>query len=113
LFGVLGTFNVLFQGAFKAVPVGNADASMLFAKVVIQPDYDIFIIWVSFDLVVWLTGEGIGTIRSPRLIFEYDVVLLPLREVSCNAWSNFAGVTVVSEVCMVSVDYDRDRSPFE
>jgi hypothetical protein len=106
-------FNVLFQGAFKAVPVGDANASMLFTKVAVQLDYDVFIVQISFDLVVWSMGEGIGMIRRPRLIFEYDVVLLPFREVSYDVWSNFVGVTVVSEVCVVGVDYDRDGSSFE
>jgi hypothetical protein len=85
---------------------------MLLAKVVIQPDGDVFIVWISFDLVVRSTGEGVGAICGSRFIFEYDIVLLPLREVSCNVWSNFAGIAVISEVCVVGVDYDRDRCPF-
>jgi hypothetical protein len=39
--------------------------------------------------------------------------LLPLREVSCNAWPDFTRVVVISEVCVVGVDYDRDGGSFE
>jgi hypothetical protein len=81
---------------------------VLFAKVVVWPDNDVFVVWVPIDLVIWSTGEGVGSIRRPRFIFKYEVVLLPFREVSCDAWSNFAGVAVVSEVGMVGVDYDGD-----
>jgi hypothetical protein len=80
----------------------------LFTKVVVRPDDDVFIIRISFDLVVWSSGEGISTICCPRLVFEDNVVLLPFREVSRNVWSDFAGVVVVSEVCVVGVNYDRD-----
>jgi hypothetical protein len=85
---------------------------VLFAKIVIRPDSNVFIVRISLDLVVWSAGEGIGSISCPGFIFEYDIVLLPLGEVSCDAWSDFAGVTVVSEVCMVGVDDDGDRGPF-
>jgi hypothetical protein len=108
LFGVLGVFNTLFQGVFETVPVGDANASVLFAEVVVRPDYDIFVVWVPFDLIVWSTGKGIGSICRPRFVFEYDVILLPFREISCDVWSDFVRVMVVSEVCVVSVDYDGD-----
>jgi hypothetical protein len=81
---------------------------VLFTEIVVQPDDDVFIVRISFDLVVQSSGEGIGTICCPRFVFEYNVVLLPFREVSCNTWSDFAGVAVVSEVCVVGVDYDGD-----
>jgi hypothetical protein len=85
----------------------------LIAKVVIWPDGDVFIVWVSFDLVIGSSGEGICMVCGPRFVFEYDVVLLPFGEISCDAWSDFAGVTVIPEVCVVGVDYDGDGSPFE
>jgi hypothetical protein len=85
----------------------------LFAKIVVRPDDDVFIVRVPFDLIVWSTREGIGTICSPGFVFEYNVVLLSFREVSCDVWPDFAGVAVVSEVCMVGVDYDGDGSSFE
>jgi hypothetical protein len=113
LFRVLGTFNALFQGAFKTVPVGDANASMLLAEIMVWPDYDIFVVWISFDLIIWSMGKGVSTICSPRLIFEYDVVLLPFREVSCDMWSNFAGIVVISEICVVGVYYDGDGGSFE
>jgi hypothetical protein len=53
-------------------------------------------------------GEGIGTICGPRFVLEYDVVLLPFGEVSCDAWSNFAGVVIISEVGVIGIYYDRD-----
>jgi hypothetical protein len=86
---------------------------VLFTKVVVRPDDDVFIIQVSFDLVVWSSGEGISAVCCPGFIFEYDIVLLPFREVPCDAWSDFAGVTVISEICVVGVDNDGDRGPFE
>jgi hypothetical protein len=85
---------------------------MLLAKVVVRPDNDVFIIWVSLDLIIRSSGKGVCTICCPRFVFEYDIILLPFREVSCNAWADLAGVAVLSEVCVVGVDYDRDRRPF-
>jgi hypothetical protein len=85
---------------------------MFFAKVMVRPDSDIFVVQIPFDLVIWSAGEGVSAVGCPGFIFEYDVVLLPLGEVACDAWSDFAGVAVISEVCVVGVDYDGDRSPF-
>jgi hypothetical protein len=113
LLRVLGAFDALFQGVFKTVPVGDMNASMLFAKIMIWPDNDILIVQISLDFVVWSSGKGVCMVCSPRFVFEYDIVLLPFREVSCDMWPDFVGVAVVSEVCMVGVDYDGDGSPFE
>jgi hypothetical protein len=85
---------------------------MLIAKVVVRPDGDVFIVRVSFDLVIQSSGEGVGAICGSRFILKYDVVLFPLREVSCDTRPDFAGVAVISEVCVVGIDYDRDRRPF-
>jgi hypothetical protein len=112
LFGVLGAFDVLFEGVFKTVPIGEANVCMLFTKVVVRPDDNIFVVQIPLDLVIWLVGKGIGVICGPRLVLEYDIVLLPLREVSCDARSDFVGVTVVPEVCVVSINYDGDRGSF-
>jgi hypothetical protein len=113
LFGVLGAFDSLFEGVFKTVPISDANAGVLFAEVVIRPDNDIVVVWIPVDLVVGLAGKGIGAICGPRFVLKDDVVLFPLREVSCDAWSDFAGITVVPEVCVVGVDDNRYRGPLE
>jgi hypothetical protein len=113
LFRVLGTFDSLFKGVFKTIPVGDANACMLFTKIMVWPDNYIFVVWISLDLVIWSVGKGVSAIGRPRFVFEYDVILLSFREVSCNTWSDFAGVAVVSEVCVVGVDYDGDGGPFK
>jgi hypothetical protein len=82
---------------------------MLLAKVAVQPDGDVFVVRVSIDFIIRSSGKGISAICGSRLVFEYDIVLLPLREVSCDARSDFARVAVVSEVCVVGIDYDGDR----
>jgi hypothetical protein len=112
LFRILGTFDSLFEGVFKTVPIGDANACMLFAKVMVRPDSDVFVVRIPFDFVIWSVGKGVSAVGCSRFVFEYDVVLFSLREVSCDAWPDFAGITVVSEVCVVGVDYDRDRCPF-
>jgi hypothetical protein len=113
LFGVLGAFDALFEGVFKTVPVGNANTGVLFAEVVIWPDDDIVVVWVPVDLIVGSAGKGVGAVCGPRLIFKDDVVLLPLREISCYAWSDFAGITVVPEVRVVGVDNNGYGGPLE
>jgi hypothetical protein len=105
-------FDSLFEGVFKTVPISDANACMLFAKIVVRPDSNVFVVQVPIDFIVWLVGEGISAVGRSGFVFKYDVVLLPLGEVSCDARPDFAGVTVVSEVCMVGVDYDGDRSSF-
>jgi hypothetical protein len=85
----------------------------LFTKVVVRPDNNVFVIWISFDFVVWSAGEGVSTIGCSGFIFEDDIVLLPFREVSCNAWPDFAGVTVVPEIRVVGVNDNGYRGPLE
>jgi hypothetical protein len=113
LFGVLCAFDSLFKGVFETVPVGDANACVLFAKIVVRPDSDVFIVRIPFDLVIQSARESVSTVGCSRFIFEYDIVLLPLGEISCDAQPDFARVAVVSEVCVVGVDYDRDGGPFE
>jgi hypothetical protein len=85
----------------------------LFAKIVVWPDNDIVVVWVSVDLVVGSVGEGVGAVCGPGFVFENDVVLFPFREVSCDAWSDFAGIAVVPEVRVVGVDDNGYGGPFE
>jgi hypothetical protein len=81
---------------------------VLLAKVVVRPNNDVFVVWIPFDFVVRSAGEGICAVCCPWFIFEYDVVLFPFGEIPCDAWPDFAGVTIISEVCVVGVDYDGD-----
>jgi hypothetical protein len=86
---------------------------MLLAKVVVWPDDDIVVVWIPVDLIVGSAGKGVGAICGPRFIFKDDVVLFSLREVSCDVWSDFAGITVVPEVCVVGVDDNGYGGPLE
>jgi hypothetical protein len=81
---------------------------MLFAEIVVWPDSDVFIVRIPFDLVIRSARESVSAVGCSRFIFEYDVVLLSLGEVSSDSWPDFAGVTVVSEIRMVGVDDDGD-----
>ena len=69
---------------------------MLLAEIMVWPDSDIFVVWVSINFIVGAAGEGVCTICGPGFVFEQDIILFSFREVSCNAWSNFSGVTIVS-----------------
>jgi hypothetical protein len=86
---------------------------MLLAKVVIRPDNNIVVVWISIDFVVRSAGKGVGAVRGPGFVLENDVVLFPLWEVTCDAWSDFAGITVVPEVCVVGVDNNGYGGPLE
>jgi hypothetical protein len=112
LLGVLGMFNVLFQGVFKTVPVCDMDVGVCFTEVSVWPNCNVFIIWISINLVIGAAGKGVCTICGSWFIFQQDIVLFPFREISCDAWPNFSGVTIVLEVCMVSIYQDGDRCSF-
>jgi hypothetical protein len=112
LFGVLSAFNALLKSVFKTVPICDVDVGVRFAKVMVWPDRYIFIVGVPVDFVVRPVGESICMICGPWFVFQQDIILFPLREISRNAWPDFSGVTVISEVRMVSVHQDGDRCSF-
>ena len=64
LLGVLGMFNMLFQGVFKTVPVCDANAGVCFTEVMVRPDCDIFIIWISINFIIGAVGKGICSVCS-------------------------------------------------
>jgi hypothetical protein len=88
-------FDVLFQGVFETIPVGDVDAGVLVTEIMVWPDSDIFVVWVSIDFIVWVAGEGICTVRGSRFVFKQDIILFLFREVSCDARSDFSGVAIV------------------
>jgi hypothetical protein len=74
-----------------------------FAEISVWPDCDIFIVGVPIDFIVRATEEGICMICGSWFIFQQDIILFSLGKISYNAWSDFLGVTVVSEVYMIGV----------
>jgi hypothetical protein len=70
LLGVLSAFDALFKGVFETVPVCDVNAGMLLTEVMIRPDCDILIVWVSIYFVVWAAGESVCMIYRSWFIFE-------------------------------------------
>jgi hypothetical protein len=85
---------------------------MLFAKIVVWPNCNVFIDRVVSSVMVLSARELISSICCAQFIFQEHVILLLLREVSGNSWTYFSRIPIVAEVCMVSVYKDRDFSAF-
>jgi hypothetical protein len=69
LFRILSTSDVLLKGVFKTISVCNTDAGVCFTKIFVQPDSNIFIVWIPINFIVRAAGKGICTICSPWFIF--------------------------------------------
>ena len=75
---------------------------VLLAEIFVGPYSDVFILWVAAVVVVFSSREAICSIGGTGLVFQEHVVLLTFGQVSCHSWSNFPGVMLIAEVCMVS-----------
>ena len=74
---------------------------VLLAEIFVGPYSDVFIFWVAAVVVVFSSRETVCSIGGTGFVFQEHVVLLAFRQVSCHLWSNFPGVAVIAEVCMV------------
>ena len=62
---------------------------VLLAEIVVWPDRDIFIDWVTTRIMVFSARELISSICRAWLVFQEDIVLFTFRQVSGNSWSDF------------------------
>jgi hypothetical protein len=69
---------------------------MMIAKVLVQKDGYILVIWISFYLVVWSAGEGICSVCCFWFIFKLNIILGDFGDISRYAWSDFSWFPVVS-----------------
>jgi hypothetical protein len=51
-------------------PVCDVDAGMLVTKVVVRPDGDVLIVWISIDFIVWAARKSVCIVCCPWFIFE-------------------------------------------
>jgi hypothetical protein len=89
------------------------EVHMVITEVFVREDSYIFIIWISFYLIVWSAGEGVCSVCCSWFIFKLDVVLGYFRDVSCYTWSDFSWFPIISQVCMICVYQNRDFGSFE
>jgi hypothetical protein len=69
LFRILSAFDVLLKGVLKTVPVYNINVGVCFTKIFVQPDSDVFVVWISVNFVIRAVRKGICIICSPRFVF--------------------------------------------
>ena len=112
LFRVLCPFDTLFEGIFNGVPIYNCYTHVVFTKIFVRKDSNVFVVWVSFYFIIRLLGESIRTVGSAWFIFQEQVVLSKFGDISCNTWANFAWFSII-QVCMISVHQDGDFCAFE
>ena len=69
LLRVLCSFDALFEGIFNGVPVHDPYACVVFTKILVREDSNIFIVWISFNLIVRSSRESIHAISSTWFVF--------------------------------------------
>ena len=69
LLRVLCPFDVLFEGIFNGVPVHDSYACVVFAEIFVREDGNVFIVWVSFYLIIGSLRERICAIGCAWFVF--------------------------------------------
>jgi hypothetical protein len=82
-------------------------------EVFVWEDSYVLIIGVSFYFVVWSAGKCVCLIGCSWFIFKLNIILGNFRDVSHYAWSDFSWFPVISQICMICIDKDRDFGSFE